>query len=246
MAGPLPSAPWHSGFASNTRRSRGWQSRGSLGANWSAFASDLRAVGGFDPRFGPGAKTGSTGAETEMQRRLGRRGVAAYYVPEAVVRHRVAAECGTPEWVLRRIYRHGIEWGLRRGTEWPWTVAALCGRLEAAGPCRLGGWLARSRSAERRFHARFLQAKWRGRLEGLRLARQWPATVDRGLNPVPHHEQHGEDHEHEAHDPDRHAPGMHKDRLHLFVPGGGIDQTHHDHQRHGVPEGVAPHDGHER
>ena len=41
-----------------------------LGANWAAFARDLKEVGGFDPWFGPGSATGSTGQEQTMQRRL--------------------------------------------------------------------------------------------------------------------------------------------------------------------------------
>ncbi len=41
-----------------------------LGINWAAFASDLKKCGGFNPAFGPGSPTGSTGQETNMQKRL--------------------------------------------------------------------------------------------------------------------------------------------------------------------------------
>src|SRR4051812_43549921 len=41
-----------------------------MGTNWAAFADDLRAIGGFDTRLGPGGTTSAAGQETEAQRRL--------------------------------------------------------------------------------------------------------------------------------------------------------------------------------
>src|SRR5690606_21102731 len=41
-----------------------------LGFNWAAFAGDIQSAGGFNPNRGPGAPTGSTGQESDMQRRL--------------------------------------------------------------------------------------------------------------------------------------------------------------------------------
>ena len=58
-----------------------------LGLNWAAFASDLKEVGGFDPRFGPGSATGSTGQETAMQRRFLAAGLHGRDVPHAEVWH---------------------------------------------------------------------------------------------------------------------------------------------------------------
>src|SRR5687767_7840972 len=41
-----------------------------MGFNWAAYARDIRAAGGFDANRGPGAASGSTGQEADMQRRL--------------------------------------------------------------------------------------------------------------------------------------------------------------------------------
>lgn len=84
-----------------------------LGFNWAAFVRDLRAAGGFDPNRGPGAATGSTGQEGEMQARLRRAGVAPSYVPAARVSHYVPSARCTPEWVIDRAFRHGISYGLQ-------------------------------------------------------------------------------------------------------------------------------------
>jgi hypothetical protein len=35
-----------------------------LGFNWAAFSSDIKAIGGFDTRFGPGSSPGATGNPT--------------------------------------------------------------------------------------------------------------------------------------------------------------------------------------
>jgi glycosyltransferase involved in cell wall biosynthesis len=83
-----------------------------LGANWAAFVSDLRAAGGFDPAFGPGAATGSVGQEWSMQKRLLQAGVVGRYVPEAEVWHWVPKERCSVRWALHRLYRAGISRGL--------------------------------------------------------------------------------------------------------------------------------------
>ncbi len=68
------------------RSAAGWQWAGDpncvdvpdfLGFNWAAFATDLRAAGGFDANRGPGAPSGSTGQESDMLRRLLRADCAA-------------------------------------------------------------------------------------------------------------------------------------------------------------------------
>jgi len=89
---------------------RGWQlpegkdlgDRCFLGANWAAFADDLRQSGGFDLSRGPGAPW--PGQETEMQQRMRRLGVVARYVPDALVWHYVTADRSTPQWALQRHY----------------------------------------------------------------------------------------------------------------------------------------------
>lgn len=82
-----------------------------LGFNWAAFTSDLRACGGFDTNFGPGASTGATGQESTMQKRLKARGVAPVQVPAALVWHYVPAASSTPGWAVRRMFRQGTGWG---------------------------------------------------------------------------------------------------------------------------------------
>jgi hypothetical protein len=141
-----------------------------LGCNWAAFACDIRAAGGFDPRFGPGSKTGSTGTEIQMQRELHRRGVVGYYLPEAMVWHLVAASCGTPEWILRRTYRHGVEWGIRRGSSGLRALTLARAWLASLPPRLHARWAAAKSDERARFHAEFLRAKWAGRFAGLRLA----------------------------------------------------------------------------
>jgi GT2 family glycosyltransferase len=145
-----------------------------MGTNWAAFASDLLAVGGFDSRLGPGPATVAAGQETEAQRRLIAKGARAVYVPEAIAWHYLHPEFLTAEWVLRRAYRHALEWGIRR-TRGKRSVAlpiarAAVGRLNA----HLKGIVLRLLGDEElRFEADFHEAKWRGRWNGLWLGQKW-------------------------------------------------------------------------
>lgn len=86
-----------------------------LGGNWLAFASDLKAAGGFDERFGPGAKSLASGSETNMQERLLARGLRGWYVPDAGVWHFVPRRRCGPWWALKRAYRSGRKWGIDQG-----------------------------------------------------------------------------------------------------------------------------------
>jgi glycosyltransferase involved in cell wall biosynthesis len=145
-----------------------------MGTNWAAFASDLRKIRGFDTRLGPGGTSGATGQETEAQRRLLAAGVEPVYVPSATTWHCLHREFLEPEWVLRRAYRHALEWGIRRTRDnqplLPALARAALGRLNA----RLKGTLLRFLGNEqRRFEAAFHEAKWRGRWHGLWLGRRW-------------------------------------------------------------------------
>jgi GT2 family glycosyltransferase len=155
-----------------------------MGTNWAAFAGDLRDIGGFETRLGPGAVTNAAGQETEAQRRLMQNGAQGYYVPSAVAWHYLHREFLEPAWVLKRAYRHGLEWGIRRtrgGRAAWWQVArAALGRLNA----RLKGHALRLLGGEqRRFAADFHAAKWQGRWEGIWLGTKWdelpqvPATT---------------------------------------------------------------------
>ena len=84
-----------------------------IGVNWAAFARDLKQVGGFDPWFGPGSATGSTGQETAMQRRLLEAGLHGRYVPHAEVWHWIPEDRCSRRWALHRAYREGIRHGLQ-------------------------------------------------------------------------------------------------------------------------------------
>jgi len=84
-----------------------------LGFNWAAFAGDLRRVGGFDERLGPGTDSG-VGDESDVQRRLHAAGVTARYVPGALVHHWVPRVRCSPAWTLERAYRNGIRSGLQK------------------------------------------------------------------------------------------------------------------------------------
>jgi GT2 family glycosyltransferase len=145
-----------------------------LGGNWAAFAGDILAAGGFDTRLGPGGSTGAAGQETEAQRRLIARGARSIYVPQAVAWHYSHREFLDPNWILRRTYRHGLEWGIRRTrgkpSAWQPIVRAVLGRLNAHAK----GLVLRASGAEaRQFAAAFHEAKWRGRWDGLWLGRKW-------------------------------------------------------------------------
>lgn len=84
------------------------------GCNWAAFAQDLLALGGFDPNYGPGSKSGARGQESEMQRRLLQNGIEQIYLPQAMVWHYVPKNRCSTRWALRRAYQHGIESGLEQ------------------------------------------------------------------------------------------------------------------------------------
>jgi glycosyltransferase involved in cell wall biosynthesis len=145
-----------------------------MGTNWAAFAHDLRAIGGFDIRLGPGGTTTAAGQETEAQRRILARGAEAVYIPDAIAWHYLHREFLDPEWVLQRIYRHALEWGIRltRGSASPalTIVRAAVGRMNARAKATalrlLGG-------EQQRFAARWCEVKWRGRWDGLWLGMRW-------------------------------------------------------------------------
>lgn len=83
-----------------------------LGYNWAAYKQDILSAGGFDLNYGPGARTGAVGQESNMQRRLLQHGLKKMYVPDATVVHYVPNVRRGPYWLLNRKYREGIEIGL--------------------------------------------------------------------------------------------------------------------------------------
>ena len=144
-----------------------------LGFNWAAFAADLRAIGGFDERLGPGSPVG-IGDESDVQRRLAAAGSRAMCVPEALVHHWVPRTRCSPEWALERAYRSGVRTG--------WLETAAAGPTVAGYPLALvkrvaGQWLRRrlplpGAGPGERFAAQARYQKQRGVLRGAMLRRR--------------------------------------------------------------------------
>jgi len=86
----------------NTRMQSGY-----LGLNWAAFADDIKQLGGFDPRFGPGSETGAVGQESEMQSRMRSAGFNEVDVPGAVVSHYVPKSRCNTVWLQKRCFQYG-------------------------------------------------------------------------------------------------------------------------------------------
>ena len=149
-----------------------------LGPNWAAFASDLWAIGGFEPRLGPGAPTGSTGQETDAQKRLLAHGVQAYYLPDAIAWHLVRAKCLTHDWIVERGYRHGLEWGIRRGRNPQFTrfnerlvwLRMARRRLMCRAMRAVGG-------EQWKLQADYWLSRWQGRWDGIAIGRRWNAIA---------------------------------------------------------------------
>ena len=133
-----------------------------LGANWAAYADDLRGIGGFDPMFGPGSPIGSTGQESNAQRRLGAAGLGAVYVPDMVVRHRLTDDDFTHGAAVRRSFRHGVESALRRPASRRWASLPLIPFRLAAN---VGG--ACFRDAAGRRAAAIRRARLQGQIRGV-------------------------------------------------------------------------------
>jgi len=142
-----------------------------MGCNWGAFAADLRAVGGFDERRGPG--TNARGQETEMQRRLLHRGVRGYYLPEALVWHFVSKERSSPEWVLCRVEQNAVRDGMdlsRRIGYWNTIKRKASNRLRNFKTLVLIRLLGPFSSSMERFERERSYRYRRGLLQGLNAA----------------------------------------------------------------------------
>ncbi|MCA9116187.1 MAG: glycosyltransferase [Planctomycetaceae bacterium] len=133
-----------------------------LGANWAAYADQLRAAGGFNPEVGPGGTTGAGGQEREMQHRLHARGVAAIYVEQALVWHWVPASRCSVEWSIRRAWERGVAYGLRIREKGliSWTAQSVRIRLREYREARTETFLALGYSMKLEF------AWWRGYVTG--------------------------------------------------------------------------------
>jgi GT2 family glycosyltransferase len=119
-----PPPPWLREFLPNS--AKGWElkdvehrveSATFLGGNWAAFAEDLRFADGFNINEGPGSRLGGTGEESELQDHLLQMGLSGVYVPAARVWHYVPPERCSPQWTIKRAFRHGLDVGAHAGGE---------------------------------------------------------------------------------------------------------------------------------
>lgn len=150
------------------------QQRSFIGPNWAAFRGDLLAIGGFEPRLGPGGITGGSGQDTDAQTRLRAAGVQGYYLPDAKVAHLLREEYLDPQWILKRAYRQGLGWGIRLGRSRRWThlqiAVAWARRVQARAAT---GWLRMRGGDASRLVAEYNQVKWNARWEGIGVGRNW-------------------------------------------------------------------------
>lgn len=138
-----------------------------IGFNWAAFAKDIKALGGFDPRVGPGGESGASGQESNMQVRLQDAGFRPRYIPDAMVWHYVPESRCSPDWAIGRIRRQGSYLGLHATGEHgsifglpPWVVRRLVQRTGIFLRTRL------SSDPATRFRARFSLAETWGEIRG--------------------------------------------------------------------------------
>lgn len=83
-----------------------------LGINWAAYLQDIRQLGGFDIRFGPGTVPRRVGQEHNMQDRLSAAGLQAVFIPEAIVWHYVPREKSNLHFARHRSKQFGIRKGI--------------------------------------------------------------------------------------------------------------------------------------
>jgi glycosyltransferase involved in cell wall biosynthesis len=144
-----------------------------LGANWAAFADDLRRAGGFDPARGPGSVTGSTGQETAMQQRLLDCSIRAVYVSNARVWHYVPAERCSPHWAIERARRKGTERGIVAFQNGCPRLAYLRRLVRAYLKAPLQGFVSGlCMNEQRRFSATYWRCHDRAFLKGIAFARR--------------------------------------------------------------------------
>jgi GT2 family glycosyltransferase len=142
-----------------------------IGPNMAAFAADVLRVGGFDTRLGPGRHMRSPGEDTEIQERLLAHGVRGYYVPDAAIRHLVRAGSASVEFAIQRAERNGVYWGIHQAHR-----PGLMSRrwLKIYGQWLNDRWRVRrwrqSSDETLLVRAACLEARWRGRWQGMRLS----------------------------------------------------------------------------
>lgn len=187
----VPPADWLLEFLPVS--ARGWVSddgrafgrdRTFFGCNWAAFATDIKALGGFDARVGPGGEIGATGQETDMQVRLRAAGFQPHYVAGAMVWHYVPESRCSPEWAIGRIHRQSIYSGFN-SPPFPRTLLGVPPWILRRLLRRTGVYLKTciSQDPESRFKARFSLTETLGEIRGMMQRRQASprsAAADRG------------------------------------------------------------------
>lgn len=146
-----------------------------IGPNFAAFTRDVIRVGGFDEQLGPGPGRLSPGEDTDLQVRLLAAGVEGIYLPQAAMRHFVRSANASLAFACTRAERNGIYWGIARGRQRGFFPA---GYLKTWSQWlndlwRIARWQ-RSPDPQRQARAQWLAARWKGRWQGLKLARTWP------------------------------------------------------------------------
>lgn len=149
-----------------------------LGGHWAAFASDVKAVGGFDERRGPGSASG--GQETECQWRLIYRGAVSVYLPGCTAQHHLEREHLDAPGKLRRVYRNARSLGMLDAEGQNFTISnQIFWRFKHY--MRRGLWsmkqswlkfrlLAGSKDPSLRFAHDYWQKRRRGMIDGFRYA----------------------------------------------------------------------------
>jgi glycosyl transferase family 2 len=150
-----------------------------IGPNSAAFADDVLGVGGFDTRLGPGRHMISPGEDTEIQERLLAASVRGFYLPDAPMRHFVRRGAESADFAVARAERNGIYWGISQSRQrgfFPRRWAKLHGQW-LNDRLRIARWR-RQADEEAIFRARFTEARWRGRWQGIRLGWNWDRERD--------------------------------------------------------------------
>lgn len=139
-----------------------------LGFNWAAYAGDLKRIGGFDTRFGPGNATIATGQETDAQSRLLEVGLTGVYVPDAMVWHYVPTQRCSTSFAIERQRRNAFHYGMREPVDLRERVRWRINWMRAFRRLALGVW----RGPQWRTAARIEMARYAGFLDGQRSLRR--------------------------------------------------------------------------
>lgn len=142
-----------------------------LGANWGAFAIDMKETGGFDERRGPGS--GAIGQESDMMEKLLNRNIHGYYLPNCKVWHYVPKTRCSPEWMLSRAYKKSVGNGimLSRANFIVRTMFVLNSKIKLLGIRILLVILEKRLNTSQKFHYEYRKNSHSGILNGMKVAK---------------------------------------------------------------------------